>query len=78
MVWSGLDPASAAHPTRGPNALERRGLWSGLCFIHNPKVLGTPRHDVDSTLVADVRGIDMVFDTTTVAAGGVTGFFREK
>ena len=42
------------------------------------KVLGTPRHDVDSTLAADVQGIDMVFDTNTVAAAGVTGFFREK
>ena len=35
--------------------------------------MGTPlkfwgRHDVDSIAVADVHGIDMVFDTTTVAA----------
>ena len=36
MVWSGLcfiPLASAAHPTRGPNALERRGLWSGLVCV---------------------------------------------
>ena len=42
MVWSGLcfiPLASAAHPTRGPNALERRGLWSGLvCVLYT-----TPR-----------------------------------
>ena len=34
--WSGLcfiPLASAAHPTRGPNALERRGLWSGLVCV---------------------------------------------
>ena len=36
IVWSGLcfiPLASAAHPTRGPNALERRGLWSGLVCV---------------------------------------------
>ena len=42
MVWSGLcfiPLASAAHPTRGPNALERRGLWSGLVCVLYTTVL---------------------------------------
>ena len=79
--WSGVGPLLAAKSGLGwdhfwlPKVVWGDQFWlpkvvRGTIFgMTDPsKVLGTPRHDVDSTAVPDVHGIDMVFDTITVAA----------
>ena len=55
MVWSGLcfiPLASAAHPTRGPNALERRGLCGLVCVYTTDR-----RHEYRMASRAGYRGI---------------------